>query len=302
MPQEVKPVKPFWYQKGLLGVASLLIGFLALGSFVSAIRNALSLVNRSTTYIGTAVLFVAWVCIDFYVRKRPLPWIVHGQEIRVKKLGITPTLAFVGACLLLWVPRWISDSKTNTFRQMALESMRGNLVRIHFRLRELHETVEQIGTRDVAAKFRSLPDRLIAMGNLDTSFCRSLEFQMTDLESEFAHAGRAYCGTISNFSETESHAWSTVQKNESEQDLLRHADEIEAQLALACFLEIPEGFYILKFNMISFSAKKMGLSERDLLAGSSELGLPDIPVPKPHVVGFVRTRFRIDCETGKILR
>lgn len=300
--EESKPVKPFWYQGVLVLASFLLIGFLALGSIFSAIRNALALVNPFTTYIGTILIIVVGISVHLYLSRHPLPWVTRGHEIRITRVGRAPILGFIGACVLLWVPRFVTDSKTSTFRQMALESTRGNLVRIDLRVRELHETVEQIGAKDAGARFRSLPDRLIAMGDLDTSFCRSLEFQMLDLEPEFARAGRAYCGTASHFSETEFHAWSTVQRNESAQDVLGNADRIEAQLALACLLEVPEAFYILQFEMISYSGEKMGLAEHDLLVGSRGLGLPDISIPKPYIGGYVRTRFRADCHTGKILR
>ena len=161
------------------------IGFLGLGGFFGAIRYALELVNPITTYIGTVFVVVVEIFIHFWLRRHPLPWVTQGQAIRVKRLGVGPVLGFAGACLLLWVPRLVSDSKTDAktdiFRELALGSARKSLVSIHLRLGELYDAVEKIGTKNLGDDFRSLPDHLVHMGSLDISFCRSLESHVTDL-------------------------------------------------------------------------------------------------------------------------
>ena len=299
--EEPNPPRPFWYQKVFVAASAVSLGFLALGSSFSAIRDALPLVNPWTTYIGTGLIVVTGACVQFYLTRHPLAWVTRGHESRITRLGIRPIFVFVGALVLLWIPRFISDSKTNTFRQLALGSTRKNLASIHFRIRELREPVELIRTRDAAQAFKSLPDRLGRTGNLDLSFCRTMEFHVTDLEPTFLRAATAYCGTVSDFSETESQLWNLFQQSPNVQKLIS-ADEPEAQLALACTLIEPETFYIVKFQMILHSAEKMGLEEHDLLVGSKKMDLPDIQPPTPFIEEYLRTQFHVDCGTGKILR
>jgi hypothetical protein len=299
--EETKPEKSYWYQRVFIGVSFGSIGFLGLGAVFGSIRYSLDLVNPVTTYIGTIFIVLVAVLTHFWLKRRPLPWVTKGQEIRIKRLGIGPVLGFAGACLLLWVPRLISDSKTDAFQALALTNARKNLMSIHLRLDEMYDTVRKIGTRGGGDNFRSLPDHLVRMGSLDLSFCRSLESHVTELSPEFLRAATAYCGTLSNFTETESNAWATFDQTSGE--LLRSADDLEAQLVLACLLGVAEkNFYILKLEMTLYSAKKMGLTEHDLLVGSQELGLPDIPIPSPFIETYVHSRFHADCETGKIVR
>ncbi|HET9409273.1 MAG TPA: hypothetical protein VFO39_18675 [Candidatus Sulfotelmatobacter sp.] len=171
---------------------------------------------------------------------------------------------------------------------------------IHLRLDEINQTVEHIGMKGAADEFRAVPDHLIRAGDLDLSFCRSLESHITDLNPEFLRAAKAYCGTISSFAEAESNAWNAVKETKKVQDVLRSADDLEAQLALACAFDTAEkGFYILEFEMILHSAQKMGLPRRDLLAGSTKLGLPDLSIPASFIGDYVRTRFHVDCESGQ---
>jgi hypothetical protein len=299
--QEDKTGTLYWYQRVFIIVGLAGVGFLSLGAFLGSIRYALDLVNPRTTYVGTAFILIVALLIHFRLKQHPLPWVTKGKEIRIKGLGAGPIFGFVGACLLLWIPWIISHSKTDAFEDLALASARKNLMSIHLRLNEMYNTVKTIGTYGAGDNFRSLPDRLVRMGNLDLSFCRSVESHITDLRPDFLRAATAYCGTLSNFAETESNAWAMF--NQKAREVLQSADDLEAQLALACILGTPESkFYILKFQMVLYSADKMGLKKHDLLVGSPEVGLPDIPIPDPFIETYVRSRFRADCETGKILR
>jgi hypothetical protein len=300
--EETPSVKPSWYQHVLTAVGFVIGGFLILGAFLGAVHYSQVLVSPRVTWAGTILILVIAIFTQFYLKRHPLRWVYRGESHNVTRLGKRQILGFLGACLLLWIPRMFPEAKPGTFHELALVSARKNLMILHLRLEEMYATIKAIGTQGAGDKFRSLPDRLMRQADLDLSFCRSFEFHVTDVDPEFLRAANAYCGTVSDFKEVESKAW-TIFRQEETQNVLSDADRPEAQLPLACLLDTPETqFYILKFQMVLDSAEKMGMTEKDLLTGSQQIGLPDIPVPHPFIASYVRTKFHIDCETGKILR
>lgn len=300
--QHVARPTAFWYQKIWVGVSAAFVGFVAFGSVFGAIRNAVFFITALTTTIGTALIVLIGLSAQLYLAKHPLAWVSKGREYRIKRLGIHPILVLGGMLALLWIPRFI-PARTDSFRQLALVSARKNLAIIHLRIEALREPVKLIGTPTSAERFRSLPDRLSGMGNLDLSFCRSVESHITDLQSDFLTAATAYCGTVSDFAGVESQIWTYYKQDKKVQYLFNVSTEPEAQLALACSLDVPERkFYVMQFSMVLYSATKMGLAERELLTGSKELGVPDLQVPTPDIVDFVRRHFHVDCTTGQILR
>src|SRR5262249_48428177 len=151
--------------------------------------------------------------------RHPLPWVIQGKEIRVKRLGVGPILGLAGACFLLWVPRLISDSKTDLLRAVALPNIPVNFVGINRRLPIIHQAIEAIGTKNAGDELRSLPDRLVAIGSFELSFCRSLESHVTHVDPEFLRYASAYCYVASNFTETESHRWGAFKQAKGAQSL-----------------------------------------------------------------------------------
>lgn len=104
-------VKIPFYQRAFLWVFYLLVGFLAVGSFLDAVSNAVSLVGPALTYVGSLIVSVLWVSAEFFLKTRPVRWVVSGgQEIRLRSLGIKPRLALAGAILLLWIPRVVDPA------------------------------------------------------------------------------------------------------------------------------------------------------------------------------------------------
>lgn len=90
MSGNVNVLKPFWYQRVITGIAYVSVGCLTLGSFLSAARNALALVDPITTYVGTIIVVASAAFAHLWLRRHPLPWVLQGQEINVKRLGVAP--------------------------------------------------------------------------------------------------------------------------------------------------------------------------------------------------------------------
>jgi hypothetical protein len=302
MPQKPEREEHFWAQKALSYIFPLLAAIVLVGNFLNAISNSLTLITRTVTYVGTFILLAGGVFAHAYLRRHPMAWRnKHGSKIYINSLGKTQILSLLGAVVLLWVPMMTPNKKDSIFRSMALESIRGNLVRIDLRLGELRKTAESLGTAQGPENLRTLPDRLIMMGNLDMSFCRSLETHPTETEPEFAEAARGYCSAASGFSEREPQVWRLFKEDNGVQDVSRR-DEIEAQVAVGCLLVPPERFYVLDFQMMKYAGTRMGLTERELLEGPKDLGLPDIPDATPYLEIYFKKRFRVECESGRLSR
>jgi hypothetical protein len=87
-------------------------GFLALGTFLDSVANAISLLTPLVAGIGTACIVLLWLLARFLLPLYPLPWVVGKQRILVRKPGIQPTAFALGMVLLLWMPSVITQWQT----------------------------------------------------------------------------------------------------------------------------------------------------------------------------------------------
>lgn len=107
MPPESKP----WYQHVLGVVAAVAGGFLVLGAVLDSVGNAFNLITPTKTYVGTALLLSSAALTHLCLRRKPLRWVVKGnQPVRLTGFGPKVLCGIAGAVLLLWLPR-LSDSK-----------------------------------------------------------------------------------------------------------------------------------------------------------------------------------------------
>lgn len=93
------------HQKIIRWIGYIIIGIFAIGGVLDSISNSISLITSSVTYWGTVIIFIIFISIFFYLRKKPISWVINQQNIKISKLGIKPTLMVLGCVLLLWVPR-----------------------------------------------------------------------------------------------------------------------------------------------------------------------------------------------------
>jgi hypothetical protein len=298
--EENNHVPPFWHQKVFWYTVSAYAGLVGLGAFLGALHYARVLVTPGVTYVGTGVLVIVWFICQFFLRIHPLSWAFRGHEFKISRLGAERTAGFLGACVLLWIPRLVPESKAAIFQQTALIGARSNLFRIHQRLQTMQETVTKVGTSAAVDAFSTLPQRLM-IDSMDVSFCHSSETHLGEFEPDFTRAATHYCSTLSNFSEQEPKMWKGWQENKDLQQLeVASETSIEAQVALACGLEMPEGYYIQRFKMVVFSAEKMGLTKRELFTGLPQNGIPNLAMEEPQIGKYVAIRFKVNCETGKV--
>jgi hypothetical protein len=110
---------PF-HQRALIWLIYAFAGFVAFGTLLDAVSNAITLITPLITYAGSLALVSLWLFLEIRLNKRGLKWVVKGgQEIRIQKLGLRPRLAFLGIVMLLWTP-WIVHGVTGEAGQRAL--------------------------------------------------------------------------------------------------------------------------------------------------------------------------------------
>lgn len=85
-------------------IGGIYIGIILLGDFLDAISNALFFVTTTITYIGSAIIVVIFFTTYIYLKKRPLPWVRNGQNIRITRIGFKTSSIAIGIIGLLWIP------------------------------------------------------------------------------------------------------------------------------------------------------------------------------------------------------
>jgi hypothetical protein len=101
------------YQRIITWFSYVMIGFIAFGTFLDSMSNAVSLVQPMFTYMGSLALIFLWALTELILRKRPLHWIIDsGATVRLQKLGAKPRLMIMGIIILLWIPQ-IVDLKNH---------------------------------------------------------------------------------------------------------------------------------------------------------------------------------------------
>lgn len=102
-------------------------GLFFAGVLYDTIGNAISLITPPVTYWGTGMVFITWILLVLYVRKKGTSWkLAGGAKTIVTKLNIQVHLFFFGVIFSLWIPIMLvstNDSIDNTklgFRQRAI--------------------------------------------------------------------------------------------------------------------------------------------------------------------------------------
>ena len=82
----------------------ILWGFLAFGTFLDAVANAISLITFPVALVGTVIIVVSLFLVQIYLSKNPLSWVADGAAVKISKLNLGLVLPFVGMLVLLWIP------------------------------------------------------------------------------------------------------------------------------------------------------------------------------------------------------
>ena len=90
----------------------ILWGFLALGTFLDSVSNAISLLTPLVASIGTACIVLVWCLVYLILPSRHLSWVFGIPCMRVKKPGVQPTAFAIGMVLLLWLPSVLKPWQT----------------------------------------------------------------------------------------------------------------------------------------------------------------------------------------------
>jgi hypothetical protein len=90
----------------------ILGGFLALGTFLDSVSNAISLLTPLVAGIGTACIVLVWCLVHLILPSHHLSWVFGIDRMPVKKPGIQPTAFAIGMVLLLWLPSVIKPWQT----------------------------------------------------------------------------------------------------------------------------------------------------------------------------------------------
>lgn len=117
-----KPV----HQNVITWIIYLGSGIVLFGGLLDAISNSISLVTPTVTYCGTALVVIAWLVIEISLKKRPLKWVLSGNNtITIKKLGAKTRLPIIGIVVLLWLPittGWFKNLYLRNFSRSTAQS------------------------------------------------------------------------------------------------------------------------------------------------------------------------------------
>lgn len=91
-----------------LAIVAIVGGMLMLGSLLDAVSNALALITIPIAVLGTAVIAVGAISIEFVCRKRGISWRSGGSTLTIRRLGSKWWLSVGGAIVLLWLPTLVS--------------------------------------------------------------------------------------------------------------------------------------------------------------------------------------------------
>lgn len=100
-------MKKPWYQKAItVYIPWIVTGFVFIGSLLDTIVNSIELITPQITIYGTALVVLVFAAAKTILPRRPFEWLTEdGQTVRLKSIGIGPTLALVGIFIALWIPR-----------------------------------------------------------------------------------------------------------------------------------------------------------------------------------------------------
>ena len=86
------------------------VGYCALGAFLSATNNAIRVIPPSMSIPLALFALITWASVEFYLRKKSVLWInEEGRPLRVTKLGAQRRLGFLGSIVLLLVPYLVAN-------------------------------------------------------------------------------------------------------------------------------------------------------------------------------------------------
>lgn len=96
------------YQKIIVYSGWILGGMLALGTFLDAVSNSLTLISWQVAIAGTVLLWLSWFTIQYTLRKNSVTWVIsNNDELLITRMGPKFMLSFVGMTILLWIPSLI---------------------------------------------------------------------------------------------------------------------------------------------------------------------------------------------------
>jgi hypothetical protein len=81
-----------------------MLGAIALGSFLNAISNSITLPDE-LIYVMTGSILLCWLCVEILLKIKPIKWVVaDNREIVITKPGLKIRIAILGMIVLLSIP------------------------------------------------------------------------------------------------------------------------------------------------------------------------------------------------------
>ncbi len=111
------------HQKLIELFSYLLIGVFAIGTFLDAISNAISLINIKVA-ITVTIIFVITISILMYlIKKNKIKWVTNsGHQTTIKSLSPKLKISLFGGLLLMWIPILIDSFKERDNTVISKES------------------------------------------------------------------------------------------------------------------------------------------------------------------------------------
>jgi len=245
----------------------ILTGFLALGTFLDAIANAISLITLPVSLAGTVIISVLLICIQIYLSKNPLSWVTNASLVKISKLNLGLLLPVFGMLILLWVPTIFN-------RIIVSESLAGGA---------LQDSIET---------FEESKAETLASDNLEISSVSTVEVSTTEIRES---AGQ---GIISAY-------WEILLSNVGSKQLSvisYKVLQIGEDFPVAWYTDMDQGLYVLKNGEPSKFELPVDISSGNSKKIYIRLGL----MMTPEVSELVKEKFSgiisSDTTLRKILR
>lgn len=153
-----------WYQTTIKFFLYALAAVLLVGSLLDTLSNANVYLTPRVALFGSPLALLLWASAQVALHFHPLPWVVSGQKVKLRRLGMRPTAAVVGVIGLLWLPSLLPRPEENNRAKDFLFASH----------KELYEK-GAASTSELESAYGKLGDALRATQGLNTSEIEDVE-------------------------------------------------------------------------------------------------------------------------------
>jgi len=82
----------------------IFIAFVALGSFLDSVSNAVKFLSPKISFVATIAIIIIWLGLEVYTKKKGIFWKTGTRSIRITGLNTKLRFFFISLILSFWLP------------------------------------------------------------------------------------------------------------------------------------------------------------------------------------------------------